>query len=236
MKIEISSRQVLDPIDGSETVHMDVGLFSGSKDDPASRFRYRQHAKLLKNKGINIHDYQAKCSQYAPTNKIKRPLWLLNELLHRYKQIIDANSKKFDLYVIQREMIATLCTLEIFVNRPKIFDLDDAVWLRQRFKGVDIILRDVDGVICGNQFIAEYVSQFNKNIFIIPTAVDTTRFYPNPKKDEENVVIGWSGSSSGYENVYEIEESLAVILDRYKNVKLLITSDIPPKFKRISSE
>lgn len=213
---------------------MKVALFSGGKNDPASRFRYRQNISRLEKIGINITDYQAYVSQYAGSNKYRRPIWALNELTHRHKQIRESNTS--DIAIIQREFLASLSTLELKIKSPKIFDFDDAIYLRQRFNGVDRILRNVDGVFCGNNVIAEYARKFNENVFIINTPVDTDRFVPRNNKKTDQIVIGWSGTSGNYHSLYSIEEVLSQILKISDNVKLLISSNAPPKFKLITDD
>lgn len=211
---------------------MKVALFSGGENDPASRFRYRQNIPLLEKYGIKVKDYQAYLSQYAGKNKLRRPVWAINELYHRYNQIRD--SKSADISIIQREFLASLSTLEGMVKHPKIFDFDDAIYLRQRFGGVDKIIKRVDAVFCGNSVLAEYAEKYNKNIYIVNTPVDINRFIPVNKKYSNQIIIGWSGTAANYQSLYSIEDSLAKVLNSHKNIKLLISSNEPPKFKILS--
>lgn len=57
------------------------------------------------------------------------------------------------------------------------------------------LIKLANSVIAGNQYLANYASQFNSNITIIPTCVDTNKYNPIDKSyDKDRVVIGWSGS------------------------------------------
>jgi glycosyltransferase involved in cell wall biosynthesis len=128
-------------------------------------------------------------------------------------------------------MTSTLYTGESLLKYPFVFDVDDAIYLNQRFSSVDHIAKRAKLIICGNEFLANYFSNFGQ-VKILPTAVDTERFIPNtlPKPSR---IIGWSGSSSGLVALYGIEPALKVILNRYPNVCLKVISDSPPRFTRL---
>ncbi|TEB14253.1 Glycosyl transferases group 1 [Pelotomaculum sp. FP] len=213
---------------------MKVALFSGSNTTPSARFRIRPHIQLLTEHGIYICDYPSLHGQYPSAGIFRRLFWGASELISRSKDIIRA--KGADIYIVQKEMLATLYTLERFIAQPKIFDFDDAVYLRQRFHSVDKILSTFDGVFCGNNVLAEYASKFNKNVFVQNTAVDTSRFVPATRVDKDDIVIGWCGSSSNYKDLYKIEDALIDVLRSNKQVKLLVSSNVPPKFSKIPKD
>ncbi len=52
-----------------------------------------------------------------------------------------------------------------------------------------------DKVIAGNDYLAEYGRQFNNNVSVIPTTIDTTYHQrTGDKKAESRICIGWTGS------------------------------------------
>jgi glycosyltransferase involved in cell wall biosynthesis len=52
-------------------------------------------------------------------------------------------------------------------------------------------------VFAGNQYLADYAAQFNKNIVIVPTTIDTEIYVPKKKgTSPQTICIGWSGSFS----------------------------------------
>jgi hypothetical protein len=76
-------------------------------------------------------------------------------------------------------MVSTLLTLERFTHRPRLLDLDDAVWLnRGAEKNFGALVRMCDGVICGNNFIAETVQRWTQDLIVLPTGVNTDRYRP----------------------------------------------------------
>jgi glycosyltransferase involved in cell wall biosynthesis len=98
---------------------------------------------------------------------------------------------------------------------PLIFDFDDAIFLPSVSEAnhliralklpskVATIIRHSDGVVAGNEFLADYARQFCDAVTVIPTCVDTTKFVPSanrPSAADANVsrsrvpVVGWIGS------------------------------------------
>lgn len=211
---------------------MKICAFTQGEGVSSARFRVRQYIPHLSKEGIFVDEFISKYSSYPPASKVARPLWGMSSLSQRIPSII--KSHKYDLTLLQRTFISKFVTLEKFTKSPRLLDVDDAIWVSNKSLSENLA-KTVDGVICGNSFLAEEYSKWNSNISIIPTAVDTNRFKPISNRfSNEEIIIGWSGSSSGLKYVYNIENSLAYILNKYKQVKLRIVSDAPPIFNKIS--
>jgi glycosyltransferase involved in cell wall biosynthesis len=164
-----------------------------------------------------------------------RPLWLAATVADRLPSV--AYSYRYDLSLLHREMVSTLVTLEPFTRRPRVLDVDDAVWLHQRgARNFPVLAKICDGVVCGNDFLADNVQQWNKNILVLPTAVDTEQFYPleRPLPGAKRI-IGWSGVFSNLNYLYGIERALAAVLDKHKDVVLRVVSGMQPKFQLIDN-
>lgn len=59
------------------------------------------------------------------------------------------------------------------------------------------MVRCSDRVIAGNQYLKSQALPYNKNITIIPTAIDTSRYtIKDYCRNKKNVTIGWIGSKS----------------------------------------
>jgi len=212
-----------------------VAAFTGSKD-AAPMFRVRQYIPRLLSQGIQITEFLARFGSWPPLNKAIRPLWLAATVATRVPAV--ARSHKYDLTLLQREMVSTLLTLERFTARPRILDVDDAVWVQRRAaKNFPLLAKMCDGVVCGNDFLAENVRQWNTNILILPTAVDTDRFIPLESKATQNSkrIIGWTGVLSNLPYLYEIEKALDVVLRKYDDVVLRVVSGMRPNFRLIDN-
>jgi glycosyltransferase involved in cell wall biosynthesis len=205
-----------------------VAAFTGGI--PSSpRFRVRQYIPWLRQYGIDITEYMARLWSWPPTNKALRPLWLPATLLDRIPAVLKSHG--YDVTLLQREMVSTFVTLEGFTHRPRLLDVDDAVWLHPRAgRNFPRLARICDAVICGNDFIAQHVRQWNREVFILATAVDTDQFCPLEQSNEKQV-IGWTGVPSNLKYLYEIEEALATVLEKKKDAVLRVVSSAKPVFR-----
>jgi glycosyltransferase involved in cell wall biosynthesis len=97
------------------------------------------------------------------------------------------------------------------LERPLLFDIDDAVWvpyasptygalLSRLLKApgkTDFSLRAAAQVVVGNRYLAEHARRFNARVEIVPTVVDTDEFVPAPSRANHAVpVLGWIGTHS----------------------------------------
>lgn len=139
-----------------------------------------------------------------------------------------------DLVFLQRNLTATLATWEWLIGPPFVFDVDDAIFIGARGESAGRIAKRARLTICGNSFLADYFSTFGP-VAVVPTAVDTKIFCPG-KRQREQPVIGWSGSSSGFEYLYEIEDALDEVLRRVRGATLKVVSDQPPRFRSLDPD
>lgn len=183
---------------------------------PGQRFRYEMFLPFLSNNGyqfviselLNASDDKILYSKgkYAGKAWIFFKSWMI-----RTKDWVRMN--KYDIIFIFRDALLTGSTF--FERRfaqsgaKVIFDYDDAIWMQNISEAnkklsflknpakTSTIIRHSDIVFAGNQFLADYALQFNKNVVIVPTTIDTSIYLPALKKEHtEKVCIGWSGSFS----------------------------------------
>jgi glycosyltransferase involved in cell wall biosynthesis len=151
------------------------------------------------------------------------------------------NSKRFDLVFIHREVFPFgppfLESLLALCKIPIVFDMDDAIfmphmnhsntflrWLRMPSK-VGAILKWSSAAIVSNAYLAHYARQFNSNVHVIPTSVDTDLFRPPARRpDNPEPVIGWIGS-----------RSTAPYLDTLKPVFRRLRKRVPFTFKMVGA-
>lgn len=126
---------------------------------------------------------------------------------------------RYDIVFIHREAYpvgwAFLETIISILKKPIIFDFDDAIFLPtssrhnnfiEIFKNpnkVAHILKISSHIIAGNQYLSNFALRYNRCVTIIPTPIDTDRYYPAAVKNDsesdsdsgsDKVVIGWMGS------------------------------------------
>lgn len=208
---------------------MRIAAFTGGATIPSGRFRVEQFVAPLAARGLAVDVFASRAGAYPPPGKSARPWWLARTIAERVPNV--ARSWRYDVTLLQREMVSTLATLERFTRSPRVFDVDDAIWLYRGGGFVRRIARGVDLVIAGNDFLAEYFRRLHPDVEVLPTAVDTERFCPAAAaRHDDTIVVGWSGTRGGYLYFDPVVPALAELLRRYPNVRLRFVSDAPPPF------
>jgi len=203
---------------------------TGGKNVPSARFRVRQYINAVRPLGVEIKEACSHMSAYPPPLRMVRPLWGMLSVAGRAPDVL--RSYAYDVTLLQREMLSTFVTLEPLTHRPRVLDIDDAIWFHRRGGYAKRLAAVCDAVICGNSFLANHFGQWNKNIMIIPTAVDTKRFSPALGAPKE-LLIGWIGTSSNFKYLYMIESALRTVLEKVPHARLRIIADKAPAFSQI---
>ncbi len=212
-----------------------VAAFTGGRKASPARFRVRQYVDFLKQYDIDLDEFVAPFSSWPPLQTWLRPAWAVATLASRVPGLV--SSHRYNVALFQQSLMSTYVTLEGLAVRPRILDVDDAIWAQSERSGFAQRLAGLcDSIICGNNFLAEQFSKWNRNIVVIPTGVDIDYFRPEPKPPSEDCVIGWSGKSCGFKHLYDIESALKMVLDSNPLARLSIVADCPPDFKEISPD
>jgi glycosyltransferase involved in cell wall biosynthesis len=213
-----------------------VAALTGGKYDPSARFRVRQLIPALLQEGVEMDEFIPPISKYPPSQQWLRPLWGVAALAGRIPAIMA--TYKYDIVLLQRELLSTLVTLEPLTKCPRVLDVDDAIFLHRGGRFAKRLAQLSDMVICGNDFIAEWFSKWNKNITVIPTAIDTNRYIPRRenRSSQDKIVIGWMGTSGNFKYLYKIESALERVIKTRPEIIFKIISDRKPKFKEKLNE
>jgi len=152
--------------------------------------------------------------------------------------------------LISRQVMPAFIPLDRFTKAPRVLDVDDAIWLNRGGHRAGSLAQCCEAVICGNSFLAEFFSKWNRNVVVIPTAVDTELMRPrevNAIAEGATVVgaadgqvsgpvIGWTGTSDNFRYLHGIEGSLRVVLEKHKDARLRVIADVPPMFRELDVE
>jgi glycosyltransferase involved in cell wall biosynthesis len=138
-----------------------------------------------------------------------------------------------DVTLLQRELLSTFVTLEPLTKSPRLLDVDDAIWLNRGGGYVRRLAAMCEGVICGNDYLAEHFGQWNSHIEILPTAVDTELFTPAGPATRHAGRIGWVGVSANLPNLDLCAPALESVLSRHAGAELWIVCDRPPTSGRL---
>jgi glycosyltransferase involved in cell wall biosynthesis len=211
---------------------------------PSQRFRFEQYLDYLKENDFECNisfllDEKADKAFYANGEYFAKAGILLKSLWKRLHEL--SKVKKYDIVFVQREcfMLGTAFFEKRFAaNTNLIFDFDDSIWLQNVSEGNKAFrflknagkTKEIIGaaglVIAGNQYLADYALQFNSNVVIIPTTIDTRIYYPVSKGEPETLCIGWSGSFSTIQHFEYRIHALKRIKQNYGNrVKFKVIGD-----------
>lgn len=211
-----------------------IAAFTGGLSVPSARFRIRQYMPALRDEGIELAEFYSGFGQYPPQVRWARPFWALATLAERLPGVV--KSHRYDAVLLQREIMSSFVTFEPLTTRPRILDVDDAIFLHRGGGFARRLAELSDRVICGNNYLAEWFGRWNINVDVIPTAVDTERYLPNAeaKPSGHPLVIGWIGTSGNYKYLYGIEGALEKVMRAHPGTRLKVVGDKLPEFRHLS--
>lgn len=202
---------------------------------PSQRYRFEQYISYLEEMGypssfsylLNEHDDKV---FYAPGHYFGKVKILLKSVSKRLAEVFF--KKLPPIVFVQREcfMLGTSFFERRYAKRSKlIFDFDDSIWLQQVSAGnkklaflknagkTKNIIRAAHLVIAGNEYLASYARNYNSNVIIIPSTIDTDKYIAKEIVPKENIVIGWSGSFSTIAHFEKAVEALRLLKNKYHN-------------------
>jgi glycosyltransferase involved in cell wall biosynthesis len=220
---------------------IEVAALTSGRRVPSARFRVRQHVEPLRLLGVDVHEYVPAIDKYArlpgwPAGVSQvavwplYPLWQAVKVSSRLRAVLA--SRRYDVTWLERELLPGYLTLERALKRPLVLDVDDAIWLAKPFgrSAARAIARQADVIVAGNRYLGEWFSEHNRDVHVVPTAVDTDRFRPRsrPVSDRASFVVGWTGTSANLPFLRSIERPLRRFLDEHPRARLRVVSDAPP--------
>lgn len=176
----------------------------------STRQRFLQFAPALAEAGFDLrisslfddNDFKA-----VNLNRRGSALKLAGLYWHRLRTMLRRD--KTDLLWIQYESFpflpAAFERAAFFPGVPIVVDYDDAYFHRydrHRSRLVRValggklrpLISGADEIVAGNAYLANYARQWNKQVTIIPTVVDTDVYRPRLSSKHQPVTIGWIGS------------------------------------------
>lgn len=202
---------------------------------PNQRFRFEQYLQVLSDSGFecklsNIISGEDDKYLYSKGNYWKKYKFVRNSRRIRKNDI--KRLSEFNVVFICREASMTgsirFEQAAAKMGIPIIFDFDDSIWLMNVSKAnryfsflknpnkTKDIIKLSDFVVAGNDYLANYAKQFNNNVRIIPTTIDTNEYKPVAKAQSDVIIIGWSGSITTMQHFEYALPFLKEIKARYK--------------------
>lgn len=199
-------------------------------NDPASFFRIRQHIPALAREGIQVSDYMTGSYKWYRPGIFKA--------IPRVPAVIA--SQKTDIVWVSRSLVSGYETFERFLKRPRVLDADDAIWLDFPLGRLAMphIARGMDAITAGNKFLADWFSRYCRNVHIVPTAVDLSRYHKRPISSISNnkFVIGWTGLARNYRYLELIQRPINRFLQDHPDAEMLVIAERKWDIKLIAPE
>lgn len=187
---------------------------------PSSRLRVYQYVPFLQAAGINVTVIPALPEPwfsrlYYSRSKWSRVFQYTAEFLNSFSRVL--RSRDYDVVFIQKGLLLSnlrgMERLFARAGRRLIFDLDDNVYganIMEFSRPIFRMIQDPDqagklskhcrAVVAGNAYLGDLARKYNRNVFVIPTPVDTDRLIPSenqaPRAERREIVVGWSGMAS----------------------------------------
>jgi glycosyltransferase involved in cell wall biosynthesis len=219
---------------------------------PSQRFRFEQYLDIL-----TAHGHQYRLAPflseatwrilYKPGQAVQKALGILQGFGRRVAHLLAAPS--YDFVFVHREA-APLgppvfeWLLAKVLRKRLIYDFDDAIWLANTSEAnqiaasfkwhhkVDSICRWAYKNSCGNSYLAAYARQFNPQVVINPTTIDTVHLH-NQVRDQlapGPLVVGWTGTHSTLKYLLPIVPVLAQLEAEGVAFEFRVISNQPPVF------
>ncbi len=197
---------------------------------PGQRGSIELWENILKPEGITL--------EYAPfeSEKLRQIIYQsghhltkIGEMMKAYVERLGLLKKLDDydaVFVYREAALLGPAFLERMIARQKpiIYQLDDPLYVPYKspsngllsylkfFGKVKEIIRMSKVVMVNSTHIRQYAEQFNRNIWQVPSIVDTEIFnYEASAQNVEQATIGWSGSPTTVKNLQLIEKPLQQI-------------------------
>jgi glycosyltransferase involved in cell wall biosynthesis len=216
---------------------------------PSQRFRFEQYFPALHRKGyktrvesfLHSHNWQ---NFFNKGKTMTKAFSLLSGFTNRCKLIFISPSYNF-IFIHREAMPVGPPVFEFILSkilRKKIiYDFDDAIWSTDRAteskffrlikwrSKVSSICQWSYKVSVGNRYLASFAKQYNPNVVINPTTIDSSYHRSDLlKQSNDEVVIGWTGSHSTLKYLSEIKSVLKKIENDFLNVRFVIIADKKP--------
>ena len=200
---------------------------------PSQRFRFEQYLAFLSENNFEVNHFYLVSEKddkllYSKGNLFKKALLLLKYVLRLVKLCRGISS--YDICFVQREVIFlwTFYFEKIISKKTNlVYDFDDSIFLPnisennknfsflKGYRKIKKIIEISDLIFAGNSYLEEYALNYNKNVKIVPTTIDTVIYSEVSLPKSEFLTIGWSGSVTTIKHFEYAVPFLKIIKEKY---------------------
>ena len=215
----------------------------------STRYRMAQYVSGLAQRGIRLEIRSLLGDDYLRRSFAGQrvsPWAMLHAGARRLADLLE--QRRYDGLMLHCELFPLLPgPLESFLLRkPYLYDFDDAFYLKyrsERFRALQPVLGEkfnavlgkARAVTAGNSTLAQYAEQHNSNVRLLPTVVDTNRYFVRPRPRGADFVVGWVGSPSTAPYLQELAAPLSR-LGTEGPVRLVVVGGQAPQVDNVEVE
>jgi glycosyltransferase involved in cell wall biosynthesis len=158
--------------------------------------------------------------------------------------------READVVVLhQIKLSAMEARLFASVSRRRIFDVDDAIYVRKprrlgeaaddspwRKRKFAATCRWVDVVAAGNDVLAGVARASARSVTILPTSIDTAAYQPTTAAEDDPPTIVWIGSPENLVYLEMIRPALARLTARYRTLRMRVVCSRFPDWSEVNIE
>ncbi len=224
------------------------------KISPSQRFRVEQYIHLPEGQHLSFEAHPFFSPKtwsifHVKGHYIEKLTGILAGFLRRWMTMFQLG--QYDFVYVHKEaapigppifewIISRIC------RKKMIYDFDDNIWTSLSSEAnpgaalvkcnwkVSHICKYSHIVTVGNTFLADYAKQYNHDVRIIPTVINTEKYH-NKIKDQSNnkLTIGWTGTYTNLHNLTIIEAVIAALQAKY-HFNFLVIANKDPQLKKIA--
>ncbi len=141
----------------------------------------------------------------------------------------------YDAVFLQKKSLNILDSLILrHYSRKIIYDFDDAIMYsasKPKYKSFSHFMpfrhtaKMADCILAGNAYLAEHAGRFNKNVYVLPTALNIKEYDLGKTITDNKIRLVWIGSKATLKYLVELKDVFEQIGKCYKNVVLRIIAD-----------
>lgn len=215
---------------------------------PSQRFRFEHYLPFLDKEGYPYYispyfTHRSRQTFYTSPSIIRKALAVISGYASRFIDLF--RLLRYDYIYIHRETTplgpAFFEWIIVKLFRKKIiYDFDDAIWVptmseqnrkfrfARSFSKIGKTCRWAHIVTVGNQYLAEYARQFNNDVRVIPTVVNTDTVHGTlQNQDTSHPQVGWTGSFTTLVYLDELIPVLQRLQERHDFTFIVIADKDP---------
>lgn len=180
-------------------------LTIGDKNYPSSRYRGYYWFKELKYLNLDVE-----------INPVGGKRYVFN-VIYEFLRLLSFKKRIIYIQKINHPLIRLLAKLNKLKRNKIIFDFDDSIFILDD-KNTKNMIKISDAIVVSNSYLRDYAKKYNKNVYVVSTSIDIKgigKLRKSYRKENERIIIGWIGSESTLDYLYEIEEVLINLNKRY---------------------